>query len=118
AGRSLRLAGEIWSLASSGFRRDGAAETLAEGVSSGDLAGFEAAVAVLIPAARAAMATASMLEARPRPERLAIVFPEATRSGARYDRLEQLAARIAGATVQAIAGDAIELELYGSSDPR
>lgn len=113
-----RTSVEMWRQAFSWYRREGEDETLIGGVSVGDLAGLEAAIAVLGPAARGALSMAATIEQGCVPSTLVSVVPSHTRDGARYDRLERLAGDAAVAAAQHLTAGPMTVERVSSDDPR
>ena len=101
-----RLSADIWVLATSWFRLPtGEDPTLVAGVSAGDLAMLEAAISVLLPAARGALSMASILrEGQLELDRLISVAPSVTPGAERYARLERLGAEAAIAAASHLAG--------------
>ncbi|HXN38722.1 MAG TPA: hypothetical protein VN892_11845 [Solirubrobacteraceae bacterium] len=97
------------------FRTGREDPTTIDGVSAGDLAGAEAALAILMPAARGALAMAAALEGEASPASLVSVVPAGE---GRYARLETLAADAADAAARVRVGPSLEIERMVSDDPR
>jgi hypothetical protein len=96
--------------------RDGEQDaSIVAGVSAGDLAGAEAALSVLMPAARGVLAMAAALDRGLEPGTLVSVAPGVE---GRYARLETLAADAAVATVRSRLGASVAVERIVSEDPR
>jgi len=85
------------------------------GVSAGDLAGIEALLTVLVPAARGALAMAAALDRGLQPASLVSVVPSGT---GRYAHQETLAADAAVAVARARLGRSLTVERRISHDPR
>jgi glycosyltransferase involved in cell wall biosynthesis len=85
------------------------------GVSAGDLAGIEALLTVLVPAARGVLAMAAALDRGLQPASLVSVVPGGT---GRYARQETLAADAAVAVARARSGRSLSVERRISHDPR
>lgn len=109
---------EMWRLAFSWFRHDDRDPTIVQGISAGDLAGLEAALSVLLPAARGALSMTAAISREGPPQRLISVTPGGTPHGGRYDRLERLAAEAAIAAARNVWGDGLEVERVVSREPR
>jgi hypothetical protein len=112
-----RTSMEMWRLAFSWFRYADQDPTIVHGISAGDLAGLEAALAVLIPAARGALSMAAAIDGEGPPERLISVVPDRTPNGARYDRLEHLAADAAITAARHLGVDPAGVERVVSREP-
>lgn len=97
------------------FRLDGQDPSIVAGISAGDLAGAEAATAVLMPAARGVLAMDAALASGLEPDTLIAVVPE---GGGRYGALERLASEAAIATLKARLGASPEVQRVASEDPR
>jgi hypothetical protein len=89
--------------------------TMVGGISAGDLSGAEATHAVLMPAARGALAMASALDSGLDPATLVSVVPAGT---GRYARTETLAADAAMAAARVRLGAAVTTERIVSGDRR
>jgi hypothetical protein len=85
------------------------------GVSAGDLAGIEALLTVLVPAARGVLAMAAALDRGLQPASLVSVVPGGT---GRYARQETLAADAAVAVARARSAGSLSVERRISHDPR
>jgi hypothetical protein len=109
---------EMWRLAFSWFRSGDRDPTIVHGISAGDLAGLEAALSVLLPAARGALSMSAAISHEGPPERLISVAPDGTPNGGRYDRLERLAAEAAIAAARHACGGALQVERVVSREPR
>ena len=109
---------EMWKLAYSWFRAGAEDESLSAGISAGDLAGLESALAVIGPVTRAALSMAAFLDTGFEPTTLVSVTPTETPDGARYERMEDLAAEAAMAAAVDRLGADVTIERHRSSDPR
>ena len=107
-----------WRLARTWFLRGELDDTVVGGISAGDLAGLEAAISVLIPAARGALAMAALIDSGTAPSCLISVRPIHTPDGARYDRLETIAAEAAIAAARQRLGADLAARRVVSTDPR
>lgn len=108
---------EMWRLAYLWFRSGSEDDSLTAGISAGDLAGLESALAVIGPAARAALSMAALLDAGTEPSTLISVTPTQP-GGGRYERLEELAAAAAIAATADRRGGKVTIERRTSTDPR
>lgn len=107
----------VWRTAFMWFRRGAEDPTRLHGVSAGDLAGMEAAITVIGPAARAALATGAALAREAGIDELVCVAPEATPQAPRYDRLEGLAADAAAHAARVLGDGRIRVERAASREP-
>jgi hypothetical protein len=114
--RAHELSAELWRFAHRWFRPAGEDPTVLGGVSVGELAAYEAALAVLMPATRAVLATAAMLERGPVPDRLTVLAPAPV--AGRYERHEQLAADAAAHAARELTHERLEVVRDTSSDAR
>ncbi|HEX3519228.1 MAG TPA: hypothetical protein VHT29_09370 [Solirubrobacteraceae bacterium] len=97
------------------FRVDGEDPSVVAGISAGDLAGAEAAITILVPAARAVLAMSAALDRGLELKTLVSVVPA---GDGRYARLETLAADAAVAAVRARRGETVTVERLVSHDVR
>jgi len=109
---------EMWKLAYSWFRSGDEDDTMTAGISAGDLAGLEAAIAVIGPAARGALSMAALLDAGTEPTTLISVTPTQSGGDGRYERMEELAADAAIAATTNRRGGDVTIERRQSADPR
>ena len=109
---------EMWRLAYSWFRAGNEDDSVTAGISAGDLAGLESALTVIGPVTRATLSMTAILDTGFEPTTLVSVTPAETPGGARYERLEHLAAEaVIGATLDR-RGSKVTIEHHRSSDPR
>lgn len=116
--RSHAASRELWALAHSWFRPGGNDPTLVDGVSVGELAAYEAALTVLVPAARATLGIAALAEEAAVFGELVVVAPERTPGGARYDAHEQLAAAATAHAASHLLGSRLSVRRASSDDSR
>jgi hypothetical protein len=109
---------EMWKLAYSWFRSGDEDASVTAGISAGDLAGLEAAIAVIGPAARAALSMAALLDAGTEPSTLVSVTPTQPGGGGRYERMEELAAEAAIAATTNRRAEKVTIERRQSTDSR
>jgi hypothetical protein len=95
--------------------RGGEDQSIVAGVSAGDLAGSEAALTILIPAARGVLSTLAALDDGLEPSGFTTVVPA---GHSRYARVETLAADAAHASLRTRLGDLVQTDRILSADAR
>ena len=110
-----RLNAQLWDLAFSWFRAGDHDPTMVEGISAGDLAGTEAAISILIPAARGVLEAQAALR-QFTPTEVTVVVP--TASPGNYSRIESLQARSFGHALSELGGHGVVCTNVVSDDLR